>query len=102
MSADVLSMIMKAVRDEMPRMTADERTALEERLARAEQKVRRSLGGTEHYISRLPRADALQLIRSLPPDLTLQQIVDRTGMSKSTASRLRALDRRTRKFPDFP
>lgn len=98
-SADTLSIILSTVRESMERAGVANDPGFDDALADAELRARRILGGARHYIQRLPALEALVAVELLPANLTVEQMVERTGMSKTTVRRMLAESKRRRSKP---
>lgn len=92
--SDTLTIILCTVRESMERAGVANDPQFEAAMTEAELRARRILGGSRHYIQRLPALEALVAIELLPANLTIEQMAQRTGMSKSTIRRMLAQSRR--------
>ena len=103
---DILNIILQAVGEELDRVgqgrepaantdtAATPETHRERRslaLARAELRIRRSMGATRHYLERMPKLETLQTIGAMSADLTPAQISERTGLSADYVRKMRRL-----------
>lgn len=88
MPADVLSIILRAVRESIER-TGVPPDALQDALAGTEERLRRSIGGTSHHISRMPdMGHKGRIIALAEAGATPAQIRERLGVSESYVYRV--------------
>lgn len=94
---DALAIAIQTVREELLRAEPANQALFEDALCDAELRARRILGGQRHYIQRLPTAERVAIIELLPANLSIAQIVERTGLPRETVRRaLAAAGRRSR------
>lgn len=76
---DVLTIILRTVRASIEGSGAPP-DALQDAIDEAESKLRRTLGGSQHHISRIPSTKA-RIVELAEQGLTPQQIRDRLGVT---------------------
>lgn len=78
---DILTLILRQVREAIEQ-TGVPPDALQDALAEAEHKLRRSIGGAEHHVSRVQQIPAkVRVLELHGQGLTPQQIAERTGVT---------------------
>jgi AraC-like DNA-binding protein len=85
---DALGIILRIVRETI-QASGVPPDAVQDALAEAERRSRRSLGGAMHHISRVPQVLAKeQIIELAAQDLSAQQISQRVGVSDRYVRRI--------------
>lgn len=87
---DALAIILRIVRETIE-STGAPPDPLQDALASAEDRIRRSLGGHAHHISRVPDLPAkVRVMQLLEAGLPPGAIVERVGVSKQYVYRIRS------------
>jgi hypothetical protein len=87
---DILTIILRHVREAIEQTGAPP-DALQDALAEAEHRLRRSIGGTHHHISRVQQLPAkVRVLELLEQGLTPQQIEERIGVTAAYVRMIRA------------
>lgn len=86
---DILSLILRSVREQIEALGVPP-DPLQEALLEAEMTLRRSLGGAQHHISRLPSTKA-RILDLAAEGLTAAQICERLGVTYRYARQVMAL-----------
>lgn len=86
---DILSLILRSVREQIEALGVPP-DPLQEALLEAEMTLRRSLGGAQHHISRLPSTKA-RILDLVSEGLTPQQISQRLGVTDRYVRKVAAM-----------